>query len=333
MAPPDPPTTSEVAAPQRRLPATAAGTRSDAFGAAEWGLLAAIASIWGSSFLFMDVGLEALPPAVITAARILLGTAALALVPRARHPVDRADLPRIALLGLVWMAIPLTLFPIAQQWVDSAVAGMINGAVPLTSAAVATVLLRRLPGGRQLAGLVVGFVGVFLVSWPSLRGADATAFGVVLVLGAVTLYGLATNLAVPLQQRYGALPVLLRAQLVALVPVVPLGLLALPEARPALWPVLAMLPLGILGTGLAFVLMTVLVGRVGAARGSVAIYFVPLVAIVLGVTLRGEHVGAVALAGTALVLVGAWLTSRRERVRVGAAAPYAGSRAGGTPRT
>lgn len=305
--------TPAVPPPERpRLLATAAGTRTEAFGPSEWGLLAAIATIWGSSFLFMEFGLDAFRPGVVSLARVGLGAATLALFRRARRPVDRADLPRIALLGIVWMGLPLLLFPIAQQWIDSAVAGMLNGAVPLTSALVATLLLRRLPRARQLAGLVVGFAGIVAISWPNLQDAQATALGTVLVLVAVSLYGLAANLAVPLQQRYGALPVLLRAQLAALVLIAPVGLVQVPGSAWA-WPsALAMLPLGVLGTGLAFVAMTVLVGRAGAPRGSVSIYFVPVVAILLGVVFRGEQVAPIALAGTALVLAGAWLTSRRE---------------------
>ncbi len=73
-----------------------------------------------------------------------------------------------------------------------------------------------------------------------------------------------------------------------------------------------MVPLGVLGTGLAFVLMATLVGRVGGPRGSVAIYFVPVVAIVLGVVVRGDTVEPLAIGGAALVLLGAWITSRRE---------------------
>jgi drug/metabolite transporter (DMT)-like permease len=73
-----------------------------------------------------------------------------------------------------------------------------------------------------------------------------------------------------------------------------------------------MVPLGALGTGLAFVLMATLVGRVGGTRGSIAIYFVPVVAIVLGVVVRGDNVEPAAVAGTALVLIGAWVASRRE---------------------
>jgi drug/metabolite transporter (DMT)-like permease len=73
-----------------------------------------------------------------------------------------------------------------------------------------------------------------------------------------------------------------------------------------------MIPLGALGTGLAFVLMGTLVGRVGGPRGSVAIYFVPIVAVILGVLVRGDTIAPLAIIGTGLVLAGAWVTSRKE---------------------
>jgi drug/metabolite transporter (DMT)-like permease len=296
----------------RRLLEAGSGSRTEAFGTQEWLLLSGIALIWGSSFLFIDIGLETLRPGVVALARLGLGLATLALVPAARRPVDRADLPRVALLGLIWAGLPLVLFPVAQQWIDSSVAGMLNGAVPLFGAAWAVLLLRRPLGRVQTLGLLVGFAGVVAISWPEAQGSRATTLGAVLVLVAVACYGLAVNLAVPLQQRYGALPVLLRAQLAALLLLVPFGLGSLPGSRLAWGPALAMLPLGILGTGLAFVLMTTLVGRVGGPRGAVATYFIPVVAIALGVGFLGERVAPAALLGTALVLVGAWLTSRRE---------------------
>ncbi len=297
---------------KERLITTAAGTRQEAFGPSEWGLLMGIALIWGSSFLFIEVGLETFSPAVVAMARLALGFAAVAVFPRARQPVRRDDLPRVALLGAFWMGAPLLLFPLAQQHVDSSVAGMVNGALPLFSALVSTILLRRLPGRWQVAGLTVGFVGMVGITLPSARGAQASAGGVALLLLAVACYGVAANLAVPLQQRYGALPVLLRAQAVAMVIVVPFGTVGLFHSTWSWGGALAMLPLGVLGTGLAFAAAATLVGRVGAARGSVAIYFVPVVAIVLGVIVLGEQVAPLALAGTGLVLVGAWLTSRRE---------------------
>jgi drug/metabolite transporter (DMT)-like permease len=106
--------------------------------------------------------------------------------------------------------------------------------------------------------------------------------------------------------------VVFRAQLVALVAVLPFGLLSMPESRFAWSAMLSLVALGVFGTGLAFIAMSVLVGRAGATRGAVAIYFVPVVALVLGITLRNEDVGLISLVGIALVLSGAWLTSRRE---------------------
>ncbi|HEV3399820.1 MAG TPA: DMT family transporter [Actinomycetes bacterium] len=296
---------------RRPLLETGSGSRTEAFGVREWLLLAGVALIWGSSYLFIDIGLEALAPGVIAVVRVALGLAALSLVPAARRPIGREDLVRVAFLGVIWAGLPMILFPVAQQWIDSSVAGMLNGAVPLASAAWAVVLLRRPLPRVHAVGLLIGFAGVLAISWPQLQGSRATTLGAGLVILAVVLYGLAINLAVPLQQRYGALPVLLRAQLAALVLLLPFGLWGLRSSSFA-WPsVLAMVPLGVLGTGVAFVLMTTLVGRVGGPRGAVATYFIPVVAIVLGVVLLGERVAPAALAGTALVVAGAWLTSRR----------------------
>lgn len=301
-----------TASARRPLLEAGSGSRSEAFGAQEWLLLSSIALIWGSSFLFIDIGLKAFRPGVIALARVGLGVAALALFPAARRPVDRQDLPRVAFLGLIWAGLPLILFPLAQQWIDSSVAGMLNGAVPLFGAAWAVLLLRRPLGRAQTLGLLVGFAGVVAISWPEVQGSRATTLGAGLVVLAVVCYGLAVNLAVPLQQRYGALPVLLRAQVAALAMLLPFGLWSLSGSRLEWGAAAAMLPLGILGTGLAFVLMTTLVGRVGGPRGAVATYFIPVVAIALGVVFLGERVAPVALLGTTLVLAGAWLTSRRE---------------------
>jgi drug/metabolite transporter (DMT)-like permease len=306
-----------------RLLAIGEGSSADAFGAPEWGLLAAVALIWGSSFLLIDIGLESFTPGVVALFRVTLGALALVVVPRARTSVERHDLPRIALLGVTWMGVPLILFPVAQQWIDSSVAGMLNAALPLTSAVWAAALLRRWPDRRQVLGLLLGFVGIVLISLPELptetiasEGSAATLLGVGLVLIAVVLYGLSANLAVPLQQRYGALPVLLRAQLAAMVIVVPFGLATAPGSTWSWTAFAAMVPLGTLGTGLAFVLMTTLIGRVGGPRGTIATYFTPIVAIALGVGFLDEVLHPLAAVGSVLVIGGAWIASRRVDRRI-----------------
>jgi drug/metabolite transporter (DMT)-like permease len=296
----------------RTLISTAQGTHQQAFGPVEWGLLAFIAGVWGSSFLLIAIGIDAFAPGVVTFLRILFGMVGLAFVPAARTPIEREDWPRIWLVGFTWMALPLSLFPIAEQYVDSSVAGMINGSVPLFAAVIAAVLLHAWPGRRQVVGLLVGFAGVVAISIPSLSGADASPLGVALLLVAVVFYGLSANLAVPLQQKYGGLPVMFRVQLCALAMTLPYGLASVPSSSFSWTSLAAVAVLGYLGTGWAFVAMTNLMGRAGATRGSVAVYVTPVVAIFLGVTFRDETVAALALAGMVLVLLGAWLTSRAE---------------------
>ena len=294
------------------LPATASGTNVHAYTLSDWGLLTAIALIWGSSFLFMEIGLRSFEPGVITMVRIALGAGTLALFAKARAPVDREDWPRIAFLGVIWVAIPLILFPIAQQWITSSVTGMVNGAMPIFTAAWATYLLRTLPGWRQLLGIGLGFTGIVLIFIPELEAGSDELLGASLALLAVFFYGLAANLSVPLSQKYGSLPVVFRAELTALLLVMPLGLFQLQGSTWSWDSALAMLPLGILGTGVAFALMAVLTGRVGGPRASIAIYFLPLVAIVLGVAILDETVTPIALIGTSVILAGAWIASRRE---------------------
>ncbi len=298
---------------RRRLPVTAEGTSSTAFTSADWATLTVTSLIWGASFLFIAEGLEAMEPGVITALRVGFGCLALTFAPAARTPVDREDWPRLLLLGVVWFAIPMTMFPLAEQWISSSVTGMLNGALPIFSTMLAAVLLGRLPGRFQIAGLVIGFAGAVLISVPSFSGGSGSALGVALVIVAVIAYAVAGNLMVPLQQRYGSIPVIWRSMAVGLVVTLPYGVVGLPDSRFEWSPFAAVLVLGTLGTGVAFVLAGTLMGRVGATRGAIIAYLIPVVAMVLGVVLRDEHVDAIAIGGLAFVLAGAWLTSRAGR--------------------
>ncbi|MEZ5177816.1 MAG: DMT family transporter [Acidimicrobiales bacterium] len=299
---------------RRRLLTTAEGTSHHPFTPTDWALLLVPSVIWGASFLLIAEGLEAFEPGLVTWLRIVFGFSALAMIPAARRmPIDREDWPRVALVGVVWIAFPMTMFPLAEQWISSSVTGMLNGSMPLFSAAVASILLRRLPGRNQLIGLAVGFAGVVAISLPSLRGGSHTALGAGLVVLAMSSYGFATNLVVPLQQRYGTIPVIWRAQAVALVLTAPFGLVGLGGSRFQASSFAAVLVLGAVGTGYAFIAAGTLMGRVGATRGSVLAYLIPVVALVLGVVFRDETVAAISLVGLVLVLAGAFLCSRAGR--------------------
>ena len=202
----------------------------------DWILLIVPGVIWGTSFLFIAEGLEAMGPNGVTFTRILVGFLVLALFPGSRGPVRRADWLGIALVGVLWMAFPLSMFPYAEQHVSSALTGMLNG----------------------------------------------------------------------------ALPVIWRAQAVALVLTAPLGLPEVLNAHWSLAPLLSLLALGALGTGVAYVLMVMAAGRVGATKASATAFLIPPVALLLGVLVRGEHVATLSVLGGAVCLAGAWLMRRAQ---------------------
>lgn len=288
----------------------ALGTHRGAFGPSEWGLVALVATIWGSSFLFIAIGIEGLRPGLVVFLRLLFGALTLAVLPGARVPVPRAAWPRLVALGVVWMAVPFLLFPIAEQWVASSVAGMVNGSMPVFAVVVVAIAARHPPGRVQAIGVALGFAGIVCISLPEVVGADASTLGVGLVVLAVVLYAIGATIAAPLQQEYGTLPVVLRSQLVALAVSVPGAVWAAGDSTFTAASLLAMVPLGVLGSGVAFIAMVSLVGRVGADRGSIGIYFVPVFALVLGVVFRDETVSPIMVVGCALVIAGAWLASR-----------------------
>ncbi|MEX2251841.1 MAG: EamA family transporter [Acidimicrobiia bacterium] len=292
---------------------TSHGTNREAFSPKDWGLFLSLSAIWGSSFLFMAIGLDAFHPGLVTWLRLGFGAAFMAMLPRARQAkIPRSEWRRVGVLGLLWLAIPFVIFPIAMQWIDSAVAGMLNGATPIFTAVVASILLWHLPGRLQMIGLVVGFAGILAIALPSAGEGSTAAVGVVLVVLATVCYAFATNIVVPLQQKYGSLAVMARMQWVAVALVTPYGIYGLTQSRFA-WPSLAaMLAVGVLGTGVAMVLMGSLVGSVGPTRATFITYVIPIVALFLGVVFRDEVVSPIAILGVVLVIAGAILASRSE---------------------
>jgi drug/metabolite transporter (DMT)-like permease len=296
-----------------RFLTTSHGTNREAFSPADWVRFIAVSLIWGASFLFIAIGLDAFHPGLLTWLRVGFGALLMAMLPKARATrIPREDMPRVILLGVIWVAIPFTLFPIAQQWIDSAVAGMLNGATPIFTAIIASVLLRQLPGRLQIVGLAVGFLGILAIALPSAGSDNTAALGVILVVLATLCYGFSTNIVAPLQQRYGTIPVMGRALMVATLLVTPYGVFGLTRSEFA-WPsLLATLAIGFLGTGVAFLVMGSLVGSVGPTRSSFITYLIPVVALVLGVVFRDEIVSPIAVVGSLLVIAGAVLASRRE---------------------
>ena len=277
---------------------------------ADWLLLIVPGLIWGASFLFIAEGLRSIGPNGLTFVRILVGFATLSLFASARKPVGRDGWRSIGWLGLLWFAFPLSLFPFAEQRVSSALTGMLNGANPLFATLIASYLTRRAPSRGVAVGLAVGLAGTVLMAVPASREGRSSMVGVAMVLVAMTSYGFALSIARSLQQRYGAMPVIWRAQGLALILTAPFGI---PDLLVAHWtpgPLLSLFALGAFGTAIANVLMASAAGRFGAARASGTLFLIPVVALVLGVVVRHEQVALLSLAGGVICLAGAWLMKR-----------------------
>jgi drug/metabolite transporter (DMT)-like permease len=203
------------------------------------------------------------------------------------------------------MAFPLCMFPLAELRISTALTGMLNRATAIFTRGRGS-HVRRLPSRNIAFGLAAarrsGMMGV-----AGARGATGDWRGVVMILAALASYGVAFNLAAPLQQRNGALPVLWRALFIGMLLTAPLGLRDAANAQWKLTSILALLALGALGTGVSFIVFATAAGRMGATRASATTFITPVVALLLGVVFRNETVTSLAILGAAICLAGAWL--------------------------
>jgi drug/metabolite transporter (DMT)-like permease len=298
-----------------RILSTSHGANPLAFTTGDWTRFLSIALIWGSSFLLIAESLESFEPGLITWLRVSLGAAVLWLFRGAHAPIARPDVPRVFVVSVLWVAIPFTLFPLAQQHVSSAVAGMLNGGVPLVATVIGALMLRALPGRAQLVGLALGFAGIVMISVPEFGDDTSSGLGVAMIFAAVLCYGIAIVIVTPVHQRYGALPVTARMLAIAAVLTAPFGIASIPGSSFSWAAFTATTVLGAVGTGLAFVIMGSLVASVGSMRGSFATYLIPVVATILGIAVRDEDVALAAIVGVAFVIAGAILAARRDRAR------------------
>ena len=133
------------------------------------------------------------------------------------------------------------------------------------------------------------------------------------MLLAVIGYAISNNLFVPLIHRYGPLPVTMWSLTISAAALLPLGVLGLGDSTFEWLPVVSVVILGIIGTGVARTLIVSLIGKVGAPRGSITAYFVPITALILGIVVLSESVEPVQMLGMVISLAGAYFVSKYDR--------------------
>jgi drug/metabolite transporter (DMT)-like permease len=285
-------------------------------------LLGTLALAWGSSYLFIKIGVQTLPPLSLVAWRLLVGLVILGIVvvvTRTPLPRDPRTLGHLAVLGAVNIAIPFWLIGWAEQHISSGLTGILQSVSPFVTLVLAAAFVHdeHITRGR-LAGIAVGFAGILVLSAPNLADAG-TAAGAERLLGelgvvlASVAYGSGNTYARRALRETRPL-VLATGQvawafaMVAILAFVVDGGVTVPRV-PEAW--LAVGWLGAVGTGFAYLVFFRLLTRWGPTRASLVAYLLPVVAVVLGVVVLGETVDATFLAGAALIVSGIWVVNRR----------------------
>ncbi|MFI6951225.1 DMT family transporter [Streptomyces sp. NPDC050422] len=294
----------------------------------DWQLrFAALSLIWGFSFLLIKVGTHGYAPFQVTLGRLLSGTAVLAVamvVKRERLPRTARTWGHLAVAAFFLNALPFSLFAYAELTIPSTLAGICNATSPLWGMALSLVALSEdRPTRRRVAGLGLGFLGVLTVlgAWQGFSGLDVSG----------TAMALLASLSYPVGWIYvrrtlagsgsstlsltGSQLLLGTVQLALVTPL----FTSAPNGFP-LWPTLAVVALGALGTGLAVLLQYGLVTEVGPTTAQMVTYFIPVIATAAGVAVLGEQLSWNTPVGALVVLAGAALTQSRPRA-TGASAP------------
>lgn len=277
-----------------------------------WIKFLVLSAFWGASYMFIELGLEDLSPAMIVFLRTALAT--LVLLPFALRTEALAGLRErlgaLALLALVQVAGPFTLISVGQQEIASSMAGILVASAPIWTALLAVwVDHEERSHGVALAGVASGMAGVALLLGIDVGGGTAALVGGLMVVTAALGYAIGAFLLKRRLSEPKPLGVLTATMALSAVMSVPGAALTAPGSAPGLEAVGAVTALGILGTGISFVLYYDLIRTVGPAKASLVAYVAPGFSIVYGVTLLDESFTAATAAGLALILAGSWLAA------------------------
>ena len=282
------------------------------------GLYIALGIVWGCSFIFIKLGLEFLTPFGVAFGRCALGALALLIYLKIKGlslARNRKMIGHLWVVALLLNVIPGILFAWAETEVTSILAGIINAVTPLmTLIAIIVVSRNEKPTSPQVVGLLLGFLGVLTVlgAWKGLG--DNPLWAILILLAAVTCYGF----SFPYSRRF-ILPAQLKPEVMAATQVtlgaitlLPLFLIdGIAKSEFLIGPVLAMVALGIFGSGFAYIWNFTIMRDAGSAIASSVTYVTPVVAVVVGLIFLQEKLHWYEPVGALIVLLGAAIAQGR----------------------
>lgn len=282
-------------------------------------LVVLCATTFGSSFLFIDIIVAEVPSVTLACARSIISLLTLAVVlwlGGQRLPPMGRIWGALFVLGMVTQVIPMILLSWGQTHIDSGLAGIILGTVPVLTMVFAHLLFHdERMSARSMVGALIGFAGVVAVIGRGVLGdVEAHLIADLAVLAAAVSIASANVLA----RKSGHLaPIVLAvgAQSTAVIVLIPMSAVVdQPWNLHVSWSTVAALVfLGTVGSALPGLIFYKILARVGATRASLVAYLVPAVAVILGAVFLAERLPWEALAGMALIVLGAWLVNQRKR--------------------
>ncbi len=274
--------------------------------------LVLLAALWGGSFLFTRMAAPAFGPFALAELRVAVAAVMLLglLAWRGDFSELRARPARFVLLGAVNTALPFTLFAWAALSITAGMAAIINATAPLFAAGVAWVWLRDRLTALQWIGMAIGFAGVLWLSgFRTGFGNGMADWAIVAGLAATLSYGVAANVAKRYFHGVRPLSVAAGSQTAAALLLLPFAAVAWPDEWPSAHDWAAVLALGVLCTGTAYVLYFRLIARVGPATAVSVTFLIPAFAMLWGGLFLGEHVTVTMLIGCAVILGGTALAT------------------------
>jgi drug/metabolite transporter (DMT)-like permease len=291
-------------------------------------LLAIVAAIWGSSYMFIKVAVEEIEPTTMMCLRLILAAAVLvpALVAMVGMQDAVADIRGAGwdawAVGILNMALPFTLIAWGEKYIDSGIAAIANASVPIF---VALLALKFNPGervrGARLFGILVGFLGVGVLTGLHPEGGWWTVAGTLAIVAASFSYASANHYV---QHRFrGTTPLVITvaSSITGALVLLPFALVQLPDEVPSWKAFGSVAALGILGTALALLFFYRMLASYGATRASLVTYLLPPTALVYGALILDESITLNAVLGLVLILAGVALGSGFIRLTRREAAP------------
>jgi drug/metabolite transporter (DMT)-like permease len=281
-----------------------------------WTAFAALCIVWGIPYFFIKLAVAEISPAGVAFGRIALG--AMVLLPiawkRGVLPQTRTALGAIVAFAFIELVGPFFLISLGESWISSSLTGILIATVPLSVVLISPLFgVKERLSARRAIGLALGFLGVVALLGIDPPKSGLQWAGVACVLVSVAGYAVGSLIV----QRYlhgvdelAAVAVSLGVAALALSPI---AAWTAPPAMPSAHALTAVAVLGVVCTALALLCYVYLISKAGASRASIITYVNPAVAVLLGVTILGEHFGVGTIVGFVMIIIGSWLGTHGKK--------------------